>query len=205
MSSWIRPRRFRKRHDQNGVIGKRPQLDHRQCWIKEERVRMNEPRTTIDARFSDPTATATDWTESLRALESAELFWITTVRADGRPHVTPLVAVWLDEAIHFTTGPGEQKALNLQTNPHVILTTGCNHWDRGLDIVVEGDAVRVTDDAVLERLAQTWTTKWDGRWRFEVHDGNFRHEAGQAFVFAVRPSKILSFGKGTFSHTRHCF
>ena len=35
--------------------------------------------------------------------------WLTTVRADGRPHVTPLVAVWLDDAIHFSTGPEEQK------------------------------------------------------------------------------------------------
>jgi general stress protein 26 len=166
---------------------------------------MNEPLTTIDARFSDAGATATEWTESRRALESAELFWITTVRADGRPHVTPLLAVWLDDAIHFATGPSEQKAINLQTNPHVILTTGCNNWDRGLDVVVEGDAVRVTDDAVLERLANSWATKWDGRWHYEVHDGSFHHEAGQALVFAVRPAKVLSFGKGTFSHTRHRF
>ena len=166
---------------------------------------MNEPLTTIDARFSAPDATAAEWTESRRALESAELFWITTVRADGRPHVTALVAVWLDDAIHFATGPSEQKAVNLQTNPHVILTTGCNTWDRGLDVVVEGDAVRVTDDAVLERLAEAWTTKWDGRWRYEAHDGSFHHEAGQALVFAVRPTKVLSFGKGTFSHTRHRF
>jgi nitroimidazol reductase NimA-like FMN-containing flavoprotein (pyridoxamine 5'-phosphate oxidase superfamily) len=166
---------------------------------------MNEPVTTIDARFSDPEADPTDWTESRRALEDAELFWIATVRADGRPHVTPLVAVWFDDAVHFTTGPTEQKAFNLHGNPHVILMTGCNEWDQGLDVVVEGDAVRVTDDAVLERLAKTWTTKWDGRWQFDVRDGSFQHEAGSALVFAVRPAKVLSFGKGTFSHTRHRF
>ena len=97
---------------------------------------MSEPRTELDSRFSDPNATPTDWNETLRMLEGAELFWITTVRADGRPHVTPLVAVWLDGAIHFTTGPKEQKAVNLGGNPHVILMTGCNQWDRGLDVVV---------------------------------------------------------------------
>src|SRR3954466_7931187 len=129
---------------------------------------MRQPLTELDARFSDQDAVATDWEETRRALEEAELFWISTVRADGRPHVTPLVAVWLDDAIHFATGPDEQKAINLQTNAHVILTTGCNTWDRGLDVVVEGDAVRVTDDAVLERLAKCWTTKWDGRWHYEV-------------------------------------
>jgi len=26
------------------------------------------------------------------------------------------------------------------SHPRVVLTTGCNHWDRGLDVVVEGEA-----------------------------------------------------------------
>jgi nitroimidazol reductase NimA-like FMN-containing flavoprotein (pyridoxamine 5'-phosphate oxidase superfamily) len=166
---------------------------------------MPEPVTTLDARFSDPGIAPTTWAETRRALEAAELFWISTVRADGRPHVTPLVAVWLDEAIHFSAGPAEQKAINLEANPHVILTTGCNTWERGLDVVVEGDAVRVTDDAALERLASTWRTKWDGRWQYEVAEGGFQHGPGTALVFAVAPTKILAFGKGGFSHTRHRF
>jgi nitroimidazol reductase NimA-like FMN-containing flavoprotein (pyridoxamine 5'-phosphate oxidase superfamily) len=99
---------------------------------------MNAPTTKLDRRFSDPNAVATEWDETRRALDTAALFWISTVRADGRPHVTPLVAVWLDGAIHFCTGATEQKAVNLNRNPHVILTTGCNQWDRGLDVVVEG-------------------------------------------------------------------
>ena len=57
----------------------------------------------------------------MRLLETAELFWITTVRADGRPHLTPLTALWLDEAIHFGTGADEQKARNIAANPHVLL------------------------------------------------------------------------------------
>jgi nitroimidazol reductase NimA-like FMN-containing flavoprotein (pyridoxamine 5'-phosphate oxidase superfamily) len=164
--------------------------------------------TTLDARFSDPDAVATEWDETRRVLEAAELFWITTVRADGRPHVSPLVAVWVDGAIHFSTGPTEQKAINLNGNPHVVLTTGCNRWDAGLDVVVEGDAVRVTDQAALERLAEAWTRKWDGRWRFEVREGSFQHdspESGAALVYRVSHTKILTFGKGTFTHTRHKF
>jgi nitroimidazol reductase NimA-like FMN-containing flavoprotein (pyridoxamine 5'-phosphate oxidase superfamily) len=107
---------------------------------------MTTPVTTIDQRFSSPEAVAASWDETRRVLGQAELFWITTVRADGRPHVTPLVAVWADDAIYFTTGPGEQKAVNLRANPHVVLTTGCHQWDAGLDVIVEGDAVRVTDE-----------------------------------------------------------
>src|SRR6202007_1553960 len=95
------------------------------------------------------------------------------VRADGRPHVTPLVAVWADGAIHFTTGPQEQKAVNLRANPHVVLTTGANDWDKGLDVIVEGEAVRVTDEDTLGRLAQAWTAKWDGRWQYTVRGDRF--------------------------------
>jgi hypothetical protein len=101
--------------------------------------------------------------------------------------------------------PQEQKAVNLQHNRHVILTTGCNQWNAGLDVVVEGDALPVTDVPVLQRLAAAWATKWDGRWDFHVARGGFRHAAGEALVFAVRPSKVLAFGKGAFSHTRHTF
>jgi len=32
-------------------------------------------------------------------LEKAEVFWLSTVRPDGRPHVTPMVSVWLDGAL----------------------------------------------------------------------------------------------------------
>ena len=167
---------------------------------------MSQPVTTLDARFSAPDAVATNWDETRRVLETAELFWITTVRADGRPHVTPLVAVWLASSIHFCTGAAEQKAVNLRSNPHVILTTGCDHWDKGLDVVLEGDAIQQRDDDMLERLAEAWATKWDGRWQYEASSEGFRHkEGGESIVFSVTPSKILAFAKGTFSQTRHQF
>jgi nitroimidazol reductase NimA-like FMN-containing flavoprotein (pyridoxamine 5'-phosphate oxidase superfamily) len=167
---------------------------------------MNTPVTAIDRRYSAPDAVAAGWEETRHVLESAELFWISTVRADGRPHVTPLVAVWAEGAVHFCTGAEEQKFANLRANPHVVLTTGCNRWDQGLDVVVEGDAVRVTDEDTLRRLAQAWTTKWEGRWQFTVRDGCFHHEAGAAIVFSVTPSKVFAHAKGDpFGATTHRF
>ena len=88
---------------------------------------MLAPVTTFDERYSDPAATAVEWEETEKVLAAAELFWISTVRADGRPHVTPVVAAWAEGAIWFSTGAGEQKFANLRANPHVVLTTGCNH------------------------------------------------------------------------------
>jgi nitroimidazol reductase NimA-like FMN-containing flavoprotein (pyridoxamine 5'-phosphate oxidase superfamily) len=168
---------------------------------------MKQPVTELDTRFSAQDAVATDWEETRRMLEAAELFWISTVRADGRPHVTPLVPVWLDDSIYFATGPGEQKAVNLRTNRNVILTTGCSEWERGLDVMVEGETVQVNDESVLERLVERWAAKWDGRWHYEVHDGGFRHqgESGPVLVFSVSPAKVLAFAKDTFGQTRHRF
>jgi nitroimidazol reductase NimA-like FMN-containing flavoprotein (pyridoxamine 5'-phosphate oxidase superfamily) len=167
---------------------------------------MGEPVTTLDTRFSEPDALPATWEETRRRLADAQLFWVTTVRRDGRPHMTPLVAVWLDDALYFATGPSEQKALNLATNPYVILSTGCNNWDQGTDLVVEGEAIQVTDEQQLGRLAEAWTQKWDGRWRYTTSRGAFQHEdGGEVLVFRVVPAKILAFGKGTFSQTRHQF
>lgn len=167
---------------------------------------MNEPVTTIDPRFSDPDAAPTPWEETRRLLETAELFWIVTVRVDGRPHITPLVAVWLDGALHFCTAETEQKAANLRKNPHVILAAGSIHWNAGIDVVVEGDAVQVTDEDQLKRLALSWTIKWDGRWQYEVRDGAFHGEEVTIPVFSVTPTRVFAFAEGPcFGQTRHQF
>ena len=139
-------------------------------------------------------------------LETAELFWISTVRGDGRPHVTPLPAVWHDGRLHFCTGPAEQKAVNLARNPHVALTTGTNRWKEGLDVVVEGGAVQVTDESRLRTLADLWRSKYHGDWDFEVEHGFFRHgDGGTAAVFEVAHTKVLAFAKGRFAQTRYRF
>jgi hypothetical protein len=162
--------------------------------------------TALDTRYSDPKAVAVSWADTLQAIEAAELFWISTVRADGRPHVTPLVAVWLDDALHFSTGEGEQKLLNLQSHAGVVLTTGCQQWDRGLDVVLEGPAVRVTDPDTLGRLAAAWTAKWDGRWTWDVGTDGFRNGEDTVPVFAVRPARVFAHAKGDpFGATTHRF
>jgi pyridoxine/pyridoxamine 5'-phosphate oxidase len=164
-----------------------------------------DPITELDARFSDPAAVATPWEEVRRTIDDAELFWISTVRADGRPHVSPLPAVWEDGALHFCTGAAEQKGVNLARNAHCSLTTGNNTWKAGLDVVVEGDARRVTDEDRLRRLAERWESKYHGDWHFDVANGAFQGDGGEALVFEVVPTKVLAFAKGDFAQTRYRF
>ncbi len=165
-----------------------------------------EPVTELDARFSSDGARATPWATGLRRIEEAELFWLSTVRPDARPHVTPVISVWLDDAAYFCTGADERKAHNLARNPRCALTTGCNVLAEGLDVVIEGDAVRVRDDERLRSVAARYESKYGPEWHFEVVDGAFVGQGGNlAVAFAVVPSTILGFGKGEFSQTRWRF
>jgi hypothetical protein len=113
--------------------------------------------------------------------------------------------------LYFDTGVNQQKDINLRTNPHVILTTGCNHWEPGLDVVVAGDAVRVTDDDQLEQLAGVWATRWDGNFQFVVRGGYFRHAGDESLpavvVFSVTPlrSSRLPEEAAPPGHTTHRF
>jgi PPOX class probable F420-dependent enzyme len=165
-----------------------------------------DPRTRLDPAYSSPKAAPTPWAKARRILEKAGVFWVSTVRPDGRPHVTPLVAVWLDGYLYFCTGPDEVKAKNLARNPRCVLTTGSNAFRKGLDVVVEGKAAAVTDEPLLRRLAALWDRKYDDAWNYEVRDGAFHHEAGRALVFRLTPRRILSYGRGRkYTATRYRF
>ncbi|MFE3050089.1 pyridoxamine 5'-phosphate oxidase family protein [Streptomyces albidoflavus] len=163
--------------------------------------------TTLDPRYSTPDAEAVPWSTAEDLLHRSEIFWLTTVRPDGRPHVTPLLAVWQHGALHFATGAEERKARNLAQNQQVILTTGTNTLSDGLDLVVEGEACLVSDTDRLTSLATAWSTKYGPDWTFEVADGTFHHPDGaSALVFAVPPHQVFGFTKGTpFSQTRWNF
>src|SRR2546429_7578841 len=160
------------------------------------------PAAELDARFSDPNASATPWERVEHTIDGAELFWLSTVRSDGRPHATPLPAVWVDGSLYFCTGAEEQKCVTLARNPNCVLTTGNNAWKSGLDVVVEGTAVRVTDEKLLVHLAESWRSKDHGGWDFEGGGGLFRPDGGDAFVFAGAPPQGLSFPQGGLAPTR---
>ena len=140
-----------------------------------------EPVTELSA-FSSDDAIPTEWREGRRELREAEVYWLSTVRLDGRPHVTPLLGIWLDGALYFCTGPDERKAKNLARNPRCILTTGCNRLD-GLDLVVEGQAVEVSGPSELRSVADSFESKYgahftapEGTW-FGLGDAIRRNEA----------------------------
>ena len=165
------------------------------------------PETELNPHFSEPGAVTTPWTDALGVMNRAEVFWISTVRPDGRPHVTPLLAVWVDDALYFTTGEHERKRRNIAENPNCVLTTGNNGLAAGLDIVVEGKAVRVINEARLRTVASAIEAKYGPDWRYEVdRDVLLGAEGNAAWLFRVEPVTVFGFHKGEpFSQTRWRF
>ena len=165
-----------------------------------------QPAGELDARFSSDGASPTPWADAAAVMEEAAVYWIATVRPDGRPHVTPIAGLWLDETLYFCTGPGERKAKNLAENRNVIITTGCNGFE-GLDVVVEGGALPISDTTRLQRLADAYEAKYPGVFGFRVRDAAFRNGGGgEALVFEVAATKAFGFSKGEpFSQTRWRF
>lgn len=156
--------------------------------------------------FSEPDSTPTPWAAGLEQIRTADTFWLSTVRPEGRPHVTPLIAVWHAEALWFATGPEERKAQNLAENPSCVMTAGGSDLVPGaLDVVLEGQAEQVTDHVELQPVATAFATKYtSGPWDFVVRDGAFsdRDVGGRILVFRVRPVRVLGFRKGDhFSQT----
>lgn len=149
---------------------------------------LKTPVTDLDSDFSSTSATALPWMDAEQQPQKAGVFWLSTVRPEGRPHVAPLIAVWLDGALYFCTGEGERKAQNLAKNARVAIITGCNALTEGLDIVVEGEAAVVSDDAKLRRLAEAYVAKYGEGWRLPGLDG--------VLVFEVTPATAFGFGRG---------
>ena len=94
---------------------------------------------------------------------NARTTWLTTLNEDGSPHVTAVGAIWLDGAYWFQTGSGTRKHGNVERDPRCTVARSVH----GSDVVVEGDAVRVTDPAELARAASAWA---DGGWPAEVDE-----------------------------------
>src|SRR5258708_25527858 len=89
--------------------------------------------------------------------------WLATVRPDGRPHVMPLGVLWVDGALYFNAGVATRKAQNLAHNPHCVITVATHDFD----LVVEGKAVRVTDQAKAQRIAEAYRSQG---WQVTVSD-----------------------------------
>lgn len=71
--------------------------------------------------------------------------------------------------------------------------------------MVEGTAVRVTDQGALQRLADAYEAKYGSDWHFDVGDGVFGTGEDAVLVFRIEPAKVLAFAKEPHAQTTYRF
>src|SRR4051812_42094873 len=93
-------------------------------------------------------------------------FFLGTVRPDGRPHSAGFGALWHDGALYIVSGPATRKSRNLAATPACTISVGLE----GIDLILEGEATRVTDQPTLEALARLYR---EGGWPAQVEGDAF--------------------------------
>jgi Pyridoxamine 5'-phosphate oxidase len=146
------------------------------------------------------------WPEAGRRIAEAGFYWLATGHPNGRPHVRPVLAVWADGALHFVTGAATRKGMNLARDSHCVVTAASG----GLHLVVEGQAARVSDEAMLKRVAAVYASKY--AWPVEVRDGAFYADGAPTAgpppyqLYQIRPATIFAFSEdGSVSAMRWSF
>jgi len=93
-------------------------------------------------------------------------FFLGTSGRDGRPHAAGIGALWLDGDLYLVSGPATRKSRNLAANPACTISVKLE----GIDLILEGEASRVTDQPTLEQAAQLFR---EGGWPAEVQGDAF--------------------------------
>ncbi|MEO8610770.1 MAG: pyridoxamine 5'-phosphate oxidase family protein [Chloroflexota bacterium] len=93
-------------------------------------------------------------------------FFLGTTRPDGRPHAAGIGALWFDGDLYFTSGPETRKSRNLAANPACTISVKL----KGIDLVLEGEAHRITDKPTLEQLVKLYR---ESGWPAEVKGDAF--------------------------------
>jgi general stress protein 26 len=119
--------------------------------MKEEEE-MDQKNLDIYGDAPIPWSRAVDQLEDVAAKRSC---WLATLRPDGRPHIAAVGALWVDGKFYFTSGAGTRKSRNLAENPNCTISVSLPT----LDLVVEGTASRVTDQATLQDMAERYAAQ----------------------------------------------
>jgi len=98
-----------------------------------------------------------EWGWATERLSGARNYWVATTGPGGNPHAMPVWGVWLDDVFYFSSSPESRKARNLDANPATVV-----HLESGDEVVIlEGDAEQVTDGALLQRLGEDYSRKYE--------------------------------------------
>jgi hypothetical protein len=120
---------------------------------------MKLQQKNLDIYGSEPL----EWTRGVKQLEDTgghRTCWLATTDPDGRAHIAGVGGLWVDDKLYFTSGPRTRKSRNLAADPRCALSVALGD----MDLVVEGTATKVTDEATVADLAERYAAQgWPAR------------------------------------------
>ncbi|MEP7134458.1 MAG: pyridoxamine 5'-phosphate oxidase family protein [Chloroflexota bacterium] len=81
--------------------------------------------------YVDNPASYVTWDWVAEQLTVSENYWLSSVRANGKPHVVPRWGVFIDNKLYYDGSPETRHAQNILQNPHVTL-----HLESGYKVVI---------------------------------------------------------------------
>jgi PPOX class probable F420-dependent enzyme len=129
------------------------------------------------------------WAWAVERLFASHDYWLATRRPDGHPHLMPVWAVWLDEALWFSCSNSSRKTRNLRADPRCSLATS----NALQPVVAEGTAEVVSDQAELRRLLAAENAKYETSYGLEMLD------PAANTCFRVRPIWVFALDEADFT------
>jgi len=149
-----------------------------------KRIRPSMPDYGITDEATDGMLTW-DWLD--KQMEQSRNYWVCTTRKDGRPHVTPVWGVWLNNTLYFSTGKTSVKYRNIKRDNRVIV-----HLESGDDtVIIEGKLVETdTADSHRQPIVQAYQKKY----KFNPAEG----DSDDGIWYELRPDKIMTWLESDF-------
>ena len=100
---------------------------------------------------------ALPWSTVVGWLTVGRSYWITTTRADGRPHAMPVWGLWLDGALWFSSDPDSVKGRNLAARPDAVV-----HLESGDEVcILDGRVRRARPEELPADFVPAYAAKYD--------------------------------------------
>jgi PPOX class probable F420-dependent enzyme len=129
------------------------------------------------------------WAWAEERLAASHAYWLATVRLDGRPHVMPVWAVWMEGALWFSSSNGSSKTRNLRADGRCSVTTDSAKEP----VIVEGVAEVVVAAEELQRMLDAENAKYGTAYSIDALDP--AHNS----CFRVRPARAFGLDTADFS------
>jgi PPOX class probable F420-dependent enzyme len=127
------------------------------------------------------------------ALHRDPVVWLSSVQADGRPHLVPVWFHWNGECIVAFSKPNARKVDNLRDKPRVMLAVGTPGPDFDVELI-EATA-EIPDAPAAELMPVEFGTKYrELLHRAGLSPQRFAEVYSQPIV--LRPTRFLDYGGG---------